>query len=383
MARGLIVENDLELRALSETLLTRHGFEPLTASGLQTLARQPELLKSDVILLDFDLGEFSGLDVMEYLDDLRINAAIILISASDQPGAEALLDAGREHGLRMLGFLPRAQMERDLGELLAKLGGSDSAPTVEALDSAMAGGHFCLAYQPQFDLRSNRTLGVEVLLRWRDPQRGMLYPDSFLPLAEQSGRIVRLSWYVLALALAQRQRWQARGWQIEMSINIPAQLLRSERLLADFDALIERHWGTVSGITLELTESAGIACLGYARHLLAGLRRRGFRLSLDDFGTGYASMTQLYRLPFDELKLDRSFVSRCDQDQRAHTIVKTMLELGRGLGLRVVAEGIETPAQQQMLEKDGCVYGQGYGFSRPMLEADFNDWYDRQLIGAA
>ncbi|QEL12908.1 EAL domain-containing protein [Kushneria phosphatilytica] len=374
----MIVDDDVEIRMLGELLMRQQGFEACSVSGLEALAGQPELLRSDVILLDFALGAFTGLDVMEFLHDLRFNAAIILVSGCDRSTAEKALEAGRHHGLRMLGFLPKSQLIGGLKTLLSSLHSENASLTGEDLDQAMTLRQFCLAYQPQVDLATGVVRGVEVLLRWQDPRRGLLYPNGFLPLAEETGRMVKLGWHVLELALAQQKRWLAQGWSLEMSVNIPAQLLSEERLLRDVDVLIAHHHLRPSGITLELTESAGISCLSYARHLLTELRQRGFRLSLDDFGTGFASMTQLYRLPFDELKLDRSFVSRCDSDSDAQAITFAVVELGRRLGLRVVAEGIETEAQKAVLAEAGCPFGQGYYFAQPMFETDFSLWYAQQ-----
>ncbi|GAB2793279.1 EAL domain-containing response regulator [Halomonas shantousis] len=375
--RALIIDDDNEIQTLGQLLLGRCGYTVTTASGLGELARQPALLDTDLILLDFDLGEFTGLHVIEYLDDLRLDAAILLVSGCGETTANEVVRFGRTSGLRMLGFLPKAALATRLVPLLRHLSWH-KPPTADDLAAAMRQEHLFLAYQPQRELPSGRIIGVEALVRWRDPQQGLVSPDRFIPLAEQSQQIVELTWHVLERALAQRDRWLACGWSLEMAVNISPLLLKAPDAIAKFDRLIAPHAENLHGVTLELTESSGIDCFGYARHVLAALRERGCRLSLDDFGTGYSSMTQLYRLPFDELKLDRSFVSRCDHDRGARAITLATVDLGRRLGLEVVAEGIETWPQHDLLRDAGCHRGQGYLFARPMAAMEFDRWYRQQ-----
>ncbi|MCG7599377.1 EAL domain-containing response regulator [Halomonas sp. McH1-25] len=380
--RALIVDDDVEIQLLGQHLLRRRGFEVITVGGLDELARQPDLLDVDLILLDFGLGEFTGLDILQYLRDLRLNAAVVLLSGCNDETAKTVLDTGKSQGMHMLGFIPKGQLLKRLDGVIQSLADRHRPPSIGALDNALRQGHFFLAYQPKIDLQTGQVLGVEALLRWQDPQRGLITPDSFLPLAERSHRIVELSWHVLDLALAQQARWKANGWALDVAINIPAQLLKEPNVLTTFDRIVVRHTPHLEGLTLELTESAGIECLGYARHILSALRERGCRLALDDFGTGYSSMIQLYRLPFDELKLDRSFVSRCDEDREARAITLTIVDLGRRLDMKVVAEGIETPEQQALLRHAHCDIGQGYLFARPMPAMQFDAWYLRQAAGA-
>jgi EAL domain-containing protein (putative c-di-GMP-specific phosphodiesterase class I) len=149
-----------------------------------------------------------------------------------------------------------------------------------------------------------------------------------------------------------------------------------------FDTLCSQYPIDMTNVTLELTESVGVECLGYARHVLDELRKRGCKLALDDFGTGYSSLTQLYRLPFDELKIDRSFVSLIDSEPSAQAITLSIVELGARLGMSVVAEGIENEDQQAILAKAHCPIGQGYFISRPLSPAVFDEWLQHQMTMA-
>ena len=231
-----------------------------------------------------------------------------------------------------------------------------------------------LVYQPQIDLQQGHVIGVEALVRWQDPERGILYPDSFIPLAEQSGLMIPLTRCVIELALRQQALWQSLGCNLNVAINIPVAFIQAEGVVEEFDQLIQQSGASLANITLELTESVGVECLGYASAVLKTMRQRGCQLALDDFGTGYSSLTQLHRLPFSELKIDRSFVSLMDQDKDALSITLSIIDLSKRLGLKVVAEGIETASQYAQLVEAGCNVGQGYFISRPLTAGALNVW---------
>jgi len=378
LSNALIIDDDLDVQLLGKMLLRQQGYEVVTAGSLGQLARQPALLNAELILLDFGLGEFTGLDILDYLHDLHLKASILLISSCSQETAESAIAAGKAMGFHMLGFLPKAKLLTDLALFLEPLKTAHRTPTSDDLAKAIREKQLFLAFQPQVDLQhapqQDQIIGVEALVRWQNPERGVLYPDSFIPLAEQSGLMIPLTWYVIDLALQQQAQWLSQGWNLNLSINITAAFIQEEGMLEVFDQLTQQHQTVLSRITLELTETVGVECLRYASHVLKALRERGCQLALDDFGTGHSSLTQLYRLPFSELKIDRSFVSLIDQDQDALVITESIIDLGKRLGLTVVAEGIETAAQHTMLVEAGCAVGQGYFISRPLTAAAFSAW---------
>ncbi|MGM0832828.1 EAL domain-containing protein [Halomonas qaidamensis] len=376
---ALVIDDDSDVQLLGKMLLCKRGYEVVTAGSLGELARRPALLDAELILLDFGLGEFTGLDILDYLYDLRLNAAILLLSSCSEETASHAIAAGRARGLKMLGFLPKAKLLTGLSPFLEQLQALPKPPTRDELANAIQAGHLYLVFQPKKNLQTGHIIGVEALVRWEDPQRGMLYPDTFIPLAEKSGLMGPLTWCILKLAFAQQERWQARGWDLQIAVNVPAAFLQSEHMLEKFDELTKHRTASLHYLTLELTESVGVECLGYARHILEALRQRGCRLALDDFGTGYSSLIQLYRLPFNELKVDRSFVSLIDHDSRALAITLSVVDLGKQLGMTVVAEGIENEAQQALLIDAGCPVGQGYFISRPLTAQAFNDWMAKTL----
>lgn len=382
LSNALIIDDDLDVQLLGKMLLRQHGYQVETASSFGELARQPSLLSVELILLDLGLGEFTGLDILDYLYDLRLNASILLISSCSKEAATDALQIGKAKGLHMLGFLPKSNLLTDLKSFLDPLKRRLKAPSQEELANAICSKQLFLEYQPKKDLQSNQIIGVEALVRWRDSRRGVLYPDSFIPLAEQSDLMVPLTWYVLELALTQQAKWQAQGMNLNVAINIPAAFIKTEGMLESFDQLAQQCSASLNNITLELTESVGVECIGYACHVLKALRQRGCQLALDDFGTGYSSLIQLHRLPFNELKIDQCFISHIDQDEDAYAIAASIIDLGKRLGLKVVAEGIETAAQYALLVEAGCIVGQGYFIARPLTAPDFDTWFGKYLLPA-
>ncbi|GGX98447.1 diguanylate phosphodiesterase [Litchfieldella qijiaojingensis] len=372
--KALIIDDDMEIQSLLGSLLVRRGFEVDTADGLQDLAYQPERLDVELILLDFDLGTFTGLDVMHFLQDLGLRSNVALLSGCGKGMVTHILHTGRSQGLRMLGHLPKPIRIKALDALLARGITQQTALPRAELERAITEHELVLAYQPKLELATGHVIGVEALVRWQHPTLGMISPDRFIPLAEESELILPLTWQVFDMALDLLRRWRSQGIELDMAVNLSPRLLRVPDFLSRIDRSLAHHGVDWQGLTIELTENAGIQCFSYARHLLGALRDHGCRLALDDFGTGYSSMTQLYRLPFDELKVDRSFVSLSDKDKEAQAITRTIVDLGKRLHLDVVGEGIETLAHVRLLEEAGCTSGQGYLFARPMPENELTQW---------
>ena len=240
------------------------------------------------------------------------------------------------------------------------------------LRRAIDRGGLELHYQPQVALATGMPLGVEALVRWRHPTFGLLSPNDFIPLAEESGLIRELGNWVLDEACRQAAVWQADGCNIRIAVNVSARQLESGDLVERIADLTRRHGICPASLEIELTESAVMANPDKAAGLFARLRRLGVTVAVDDFGTGYSSLAYLRRLPIDVLKIDRSFVLDVDRNEEAAQIVKTILALGQALKLTVLAEGVETRRQAELLQSFGCDLAQGYLFSRPLLAVDIN-----------
>ncbi len=239
------------------------------------------------------------------------------------------------------------------------------------LRQALANHEFTLYYQPKMDAKNQTTYGYEALLRWNSPELGMVSPADFIPLAESTRLIVDIGRWVIDEACRQIAAWQVAGFGLkQVAVNISALQLKSVKLAGQFSEACKRHGIPTAALEAELTESVVMADPDQTAVIFQELRGIGIRLAIDDFGTGYSSLAYLRRLPFDVLKIDRSFIMNADKDEDDAQIVLTILALGKALRLDVVAEGVETEAQAKMLREAGCNIFQGYLFSRPLTVSD-------------
>jgi diguanylate cyclase (GGDEF)-like protein/PAS domain S-box-containing protein len=239
--------------------------------------------------------------------------------------------------------------------------------TEHELRLALEREEFVLFYQPQVDLATARMVGVEALVRWRHPTQGLLPPIAFLPVAESTGLIEELSAWVVREACTQAAAWQAAGHPpIRMAVNLSARDFKGGRVADLIVAALDESGLPAEWLEVELTETAVVADAQSTARQLEALRARGVSVALDDFGTGYSSLTHLQTLPISRVKIDRSFVSRVDDDARAAAIVGSMIALIHSLGLEAIAEGVETASDVAFLRDRGCDIGQGYLFSRPV-----------------
>jgi diguanylate cyclase (GGDEF)-like protein/PAS domain S-box-containing protein len=235
--------------------------------------------------------------------------------------------------------------------------------TVARLRHALERRELVLHYQPLIALNEGRMVGVEALIRWNDGTRGLVGPDSFVPLAERAGLIGPISEWVVDAACAQVARWRAAGLDLYASVNMPALMWRPaeiQRLLA----AVRRSGVPADRLMIEITESAAIERPASLEPIMADLHRLGVRVAIDDFGTGHSSLERLSQMRVTTLKIDRSFIAAVPGDRRVSLLVATIIQLARNLGLEPLAEGVETEAQRRFLVEHGCLVGQGYYFSR-------------------
>jgi len=239
------------------------------------------------------------------------------------------------------------------------------------LRRAVGRGEFLLHYQIQVD-RGGRPTGMEALLRWQHPERGLVLPGEFIALAEEAGHIVAIGNWVLATACAQLAAWQDNAvfGRLLMAVNVSARQFRQPNFVASVHAAIERSGADPRKLKLELTESLLLHEVEDTIAKMEALRGVGVSFSLDDFGTGYSSLSYLKRLPFDQVKIDRSFVLDILSNPNDAAIARAVIALGKSMGLTVIAEGVETEAQWVMLRGEGCDQAQGFLYSRPLPLAE-------------
>jgi EAL domain-containing protein (putative c-di-GMP-specific phosphodiesterase class I) len=246
------------------------------------------------------------------------------------------------------------------------------------LRRAIDSGQLLLHYQPKVDAHTSQVLGVEALVRWQHPEHGLLSPGEFIPLAERTGLIGPLTSYVLDAALRQCSNWRQAGHELAIAVNVSARSLLDLSFPDQIDGLLARWEVPARLLIVEITESTIMADPTHALEILGRLDTMGVQVAIDDFGTGYSSMAHLKILPVHELKVDRSFVSQMTSNTSDAVIVRSTVDLGRNLGLRVVAEGVEDQRTLRELDALGCHAIQGYYVSRPVPADDLIHWLERQ-----
>ncbi|SEL51794.1 EAL domain-containing response regulator [Halomonas daqiaonensis] len=358
----------LQLRTLGmESRYCRHGQHLIG----EVMARRPQL-----VIMALEFGQQDGISMLRRLAECGYRGHVLLLSGVERKIVRIAERLGQALGLEMLGSLDKPMRLIDLRECLEALAMvhppdvacPDTPPCrIEELDRAFARQEITLYYQPQFELASGRLSGVEALVRWAHPEAGLLVPGRFLPLLtpDQNRHLTRR---VLQLALEDAARWREAGLSLSLSVNVTADDLMSPELLS----LVSegRCSAGDTPVILEITESAAMEDELLGSEVAARLHLGGLEVSVDDFGVGFSSLARLQLLPISELKVDRSFVSRLLEDAQDAAIVEAVALLGRRLGIRVVAEGIEDLACLASLERYGCTHVQGFGLARPMPAPD-------------
>jgi diguanylate cyclase (GGDEF)-like protein len=319
------------------------------ASLLEALS-EPVLVESQPIDLNASVGLAVTSDASTSADELMVCADLALERARREKQALAVYDPALK------------PMSRDQLSLLGELR--------RAVDQ----DELRLFFQPKIELGTQRVAGAEVVLRWQHPTRGLLTPGAFIPFAEQTGFIRRLTRWTLDRAIAQGAAWFNAGRPLSLAVNISAEDLSDARLDSRVAALLSRHQLPPSLLTLEVTESGFIDDPNRALRILDALAALGVLLSIDDFGTGYSSLSQLARMPVNEVKIDRSFVTGLESNAEFAAVVRSAIEMGHSLGLKVVAEGIESESAAQQLRGFGCDIVQGYLYAKPMCMEELEKW---------
>ena len=311
------------------------------------------------------------------LEDIALHSSVsigIALFPDDGPDLNALL---RKADIAMY----KAKTSADGHHVYGGADDADGATrlqTVEELRTALAGDQLVVYYQPKIDLDTGDVHSVEALVRWDHPTRGLLYPDAFLDLVEESGLMRAMTRLVLEMALDQAAVWHADGRQLTVAVNLSASSLVDADLPDQVAAMLAARGVPPGALQLEITEEFLMADRDRARSILTRLRDGGVQISVDDYGTGYSSLSYLRDLPIDELKLDRSFVFPMADDARAAALVASTIALAHSLDLRMVAEGVETDVAYTELTRLGCDQAQGYFMSRPVPAAELDHWLNNR-----
>jgi len=250
----------------------------------------------------------------------------------------------------------------------------DNLSLISEIREAVEKNQLSLYVQPKIDLITGKTISVEALVRWQHPERGLVFPDMFIPFAEQTGHVRKISMWMLAEAARYAAKWQQGGMSISLAVNLSARDLMDTELPAKLAEILNMHQLLSHSLSVEITESSIMEDPVRALQTVERISAMGIKLSIDDFGTGYSSLAYLKRLPVNELKIDKSFVMNIENDLDDATIVRSTIDLGHNLGLKVVAEGVENQRVWDILKAMGCDYGQGYFMTKPIPADQFIAW---------
>jgi diguanylate cyclase (GGDEF)-like protein len=235
------------------------------------------------------------------------------------------------------------------------------------LAEALVKQQFVLYYQPQFDLNTSQLVGIEALIRWNHPEKGLVLPDKFIPIAEQTGQIVPIGEWVISEACRQAKAWQQQGYApVRVAVNLSSLHFKRGDIIKMITGLADEHNLDPHYIELELTEAIMLQEVDYILDIMKKFRTLHFTLSIDDFGTGYSSLAFLKRFRVDKLKIDGSFIRNLEVDGHDLAIIRSIIQLAKGFDMRTIAEGVETQGQLEILRREGCQEGQGYFFSYPL-----------------
>lgn len=381
----LVLDDEPVMLEISRGMLSNLGFTDVTTcnSGRQALERlDGQGADPDLILLDLNMPGMDGVEFLRKLVQRHYAGSVILASGEDEQTLQSAETLVRAHGIRALGHLQKPVQPEALAALIEKWRpetrreARSAAKTyaTEEVRRAIANRELVNYYQPKVAVATGEVIGVETLVRWRHPDDGLVFPDRFIGIAERQGLIDYLTEIVICDALDQARSWLDAGLALHIAVNVSMDNLAS----INFPDIVSKHAATAgvpaANLVFEVTESRLMRDLATVLDVLTRLRMKRFRLSIDDFGTGHSSLAQLRDMPFDELKVDRSFTHGAATNDKKRAIFQTSLILARQLGISVVAEGVEDQDDWRFLRSEGCDFAQGYFIAKPMPGADVAAW---------
>jgi EAL domain-containing protein (putative c-di-GMP-specific phosphodiesterase class I) len=371
--RLLVVDDEPAICMAIKRIAEPLGF---IVQSLNQSAAFPQTVKEfqpSLLILDLKMPDCDGVQLLQQLKEEQSEAQVIVISGMDQRKLNIAEKLGRSQGLKMAGVLhkpiKRADLEAKLREALTE----SQEFSRKDLEVAISEGQLVVHYQPKVSRASGAWVidGAEALVRWMHPQHGLLPPGKFLGLIEEYELMDAMTSYVLGTSIQQLAEWKAQNLMVRLAVNLSASAIDDLRFPERITGLLDKHGVPGSMLAIELTESTAMADTTKAMDIFLRLCVNDITLSIDDFGTGFSSLQQLYQLPFDELKIDRMFVTGLPDDEEARAIVRATVDMAHALSIKVCAEGVETREALDYLEAVNCDRAQGYFISPAIKAADF------------
>ncbi|MGE5148079.1 MAG: EAL domain-containing protein [Candidatus Eiseniibacteriota bacterium] len=378
--RLAVLDDDPAICEIVRLVGTQAGFEVQSYRTVRDFRADSEA-EPDVIVLDLCLADLDGIEVLRALAGTHSRSRIVLMTGADPRILNTAERIGFGYGLNIAATLRKPFAIADLREALVMpqkafdIARRYGVSIEHELHRAITGNELVLHYQPKIKLTTGRIVGVEALVRWHHPKLGLLPPARFIPVAERAGLILPLTHWVLEEAVRQLAEWRALGVETTMAVNVPSEILSDISLPDTIETLLSRTGAPAHALTLEVTEAGAMKDVLTAMDVLTRFRLKGISLAIDDFGTGYSSLIKLHRMPFNELKIDRSFIEDAHADEESRVITETIINMARSLGMDVVAEGVENTDVLDLLIDLGCDTAQGFLLTQPLPADEYLEWF--------
>lgn len=373
--RLLVVDDEEDICETIAEIAQSRGFDVATISDPTLVAAKLDSFTPDIIVLDLMMPGTDGVELLRVLVDKVKNAKICLMSGSDARVLNSARRLGSAHGLDVIAAFEKPLDIAKLRSTLDQLSGGGNKSVVGVdVAQALALGQLILYYQPVIEIETRRVKGAEALIRWAHPTRGVLPPAEFLDEIVKEGLMQPLTEHVLTTAVHQVAKWHHAGENLTVSVNVTASSLLELSLPDRITEMCAAQQIPPEKLILEVTETEAMRDVTRTMDVLLRMRIRNIGVSIDDFGTGHSSLRELQRMPFSEMKIDKSFVMDMVSNRDCTVIVNSIIDLAHNLGLRVVAEGVEDVRIWRMLAERKCDYAQGFYMAKPMPADEFNRW---------
>jgi EAL domain-containing protein (putative c-di-GMP-specific phosphodiesterase class I)/FixJ family two-component response regulator len=366
--RLLSLDDDAEIGKIIGAVAEKAGFDTAITESAETFSERMRDLDPDVAVLDLQMPDMDGIQLLRRLADMEAKCGIVLVTGVDRRTIASAEQYALKRGLNVMGTLQKPFQPEDLLRKLQSVKGLLHPLDAEDFEQAIENGQLCVHYQPVARYANGgwEIDSVEALLRWEHPERGTLLPGAFLRFGEDRDMSRRMTDFVINRGLEQIRGWQASSVALGLRVNLSAALITDVEFPDRLQTALEQFEINGASLTLEVNETAMLAEHPETFDILTRLRLKQIRLAIDDFGIGYSSLTQLFRMPFSEMKIDRSLVTRAPESEEARIGIEALVDLAHKLGLEVCGEGVESAEALDFLAGVDCDAAQGFFVSPPV-----------------